>query len=89
MYIWLLTKVCYAACGVHDHMCVCVTYVHACMFLYALCVMHIEMSTAHVMRNAQDGEHQVMKARMEAALRECEQAREVRQVQACAPLGCA
>ena len=39
--------------------------------------VHIEMSAVHVMRDAQDGEHQAMKARMEAALQECEQAREV------------
>lgn len=48
----------------------------SCMYECVLHV-HIEMSTARVMRDAQDGEHQAMKARMEAALQECEQAREV------------
>ena len=70
-YVYMtLQSACHVVC------CVCVCVCALCAY-----VIRVEMSTAHVLRDAQSGEHQAMKARMEAALRECEQAREVRRMQ--------
>ena len=54
--------------------------IHVCVYMYyCSCTIrtHTEMSATHVLRDAQDTEHQTMKTRMEAALSECEQTREV------------